>query len=134
MGPKTALSVGSRGAGLQQKSKLLCFFSILLNDCLISWETIWFSLDMHLKPISPFEFIKNVLFCQFKDKIHILACIYEVIYLPGTFHSLPEILFCWTHYSFQVGQSLGDWCYNLSQTAPFLAFRSTLSPDGPITG
>ena len=26
MGPKTALSVGSRGAGLQQKSKLLCFF------------------------------------------------------------------------------------------------------------
>ena len=86
------------------------------------------------KRFSPFGFIKNVLFCQFENSIHLLACISEVISLPWTFHSLPEILFWWTHYSFQVGQSLGDWCYNLSSTAPFLAFRSTLSPDGPITG
>ena len=59
---------------------------------------------------------------------------FEVKYPSWTFYSLPETLFWWTHYSFQVGQSLGDWCYNLSSTAPFLAFRSTLSPDGPITG
>ena len=60
MGPKPALSVGSRGAGLQQKSKLLCFFSILLNYGLISWETIWFSLDCIWNRFSPFDFIKTI--------------------------------------------------------------------------
>ena len=45
--------------------------------------------------------------------------IWGLIYLPWTFHSLPEIFYWWTHYSFQVGQPLGDWCYNLSSTAPF---------------
>ena len=84
--------------------------------------------------VSPFECMKCVSLPIQGYSINLSACINEVIYLPWTFHSLPEILFWWTHYSFQVGQSLGDWCYNLSLTAPFLAFRSSLSPDGPITG
>ena len=64
--------------------------------------------------------LKNLILPIQGYSIHLLACTNEVIiYLPWTFHSLPEIHFCWTHYSFQVSQSLGDWCYNLSLTAPF---------------
>ena len=75
--------------------------------------------------VSPFECMKCVSLPIQGYSINLSAYINEVIYLPWTFHSLPEILFWWTHYSFQVGQSLGDWCYNLSLTAPFLAFRSS---------
>ena len=62
--------------------------------------------------VSPFECMKCVSLPIQGYSINLSACINEVIYLPWTIYSLPEILYWGTQYSFQVGQSLGDWCYN----------------------
>ena len=91
---------------------------------------------------SPFDFIKNALFCQFKDKINILACMRLFIFQEHFILSLkssfagPTTVSRWANHwvigattflqqllfwlldplCLLTGQSLSDQCYSHSQT------------------